>query len=119
MFASTLLLATGVMFGAFGAHALRDRLPATDLDIYNKAVMYQLIHALGIGMIALLGMTQLDLQSACLRGGAILLAGTIIFSGSLYLLVLTDTRWLGAITPIGGTLMIAGWLMLTWSIYRS
>ena len=69
MLASTLLLATGVMLGAFGAHALRDRLPAADLEIYNKAVLYQLIHALGIGMVALLGMTQLDLQPACIRPG--------------------------------------------------
>lgn len=117
--ASTLLLALGVMSGAFGAHVLKDKLTPGDLEIYNKAVLYQLVHALGIGMTALIALTQGDLAQAATRAGNLLLLGIVIFSGSLYLLVLTDTRWLGAITPIGGTIMIASWIYLSWVIIKS
>jgi uncharacterized membrane protein YgdD (TMEM256/DUF423 family) len=115
---SALLLAAGVALGAFGAHGLKDKLISADMEIYNKAVLYHLIHALGIGMVALSAMARSELEGAAVRGGALLLIGVLIFSGSLYLLVLTNTRWLGAITPIGGTLLIAGWLTLAWSILR-
>lgn len=101
--------AIGVMAGAFGAHALRDRLEPRSLEIFETAVRYQMYHAF-----ALLAAAWLIASGARQAGTAAWLftGGVLIFSGSLYLLVLTGTRWLGAVTPIGGVLMIGGWLML-------
>src|SRR5271154_5615612 len=97
------LMALGVALGAFGAHALKDRLDAYSLDVYQKAVFYHFIHALGI-LIVSAGFTNNSragalTQSACTTVCALLLAGIVLFSGSLYLLALTGTRALGAITP--------------------
>ncbi len=106
-----------VALGAFGAHALRERLEARDLEIFETAVRYQMYHAL-----ALLGVAWLSTRLAGpLTGwaGWLMVAGTVVFSGSLYLLVLTGPRWLGAITPVGGVLLIAGWLLVVVSILRS
>lgn len=101
----------GVILGAFGAHGLRDRMPADLMAIYQTGVQYQMYHAL-----ALFGVGILCLhygESALLRAsGWSFLAGIIIFSGSLYVLSLTGVRWLGAITPIGGLGFIAGWTLL-------
>ena len=95
-----------VALGAFGAHSLKGILSANDtLEIWKTAVLYHLAHA-----IALLA---LALQGAQNRGAFILLvAGVVIFSGSLYLLALTNVRWLGAITPLGGLCFLAGWAWL-------
>lgn len=97
-----------VAFGAFGAHALRARLDASALDVFETAVQYQFYHAL-----ALFGVALLLLQfpaSPLLRSSAwLFLLGILVFSGSLYLLSLTGVRWLGAITPLGGLAFIAGW----------
>lgn len=112
-------MAAGVAMGAFGAHALKTRLTPGDMEIYQKAVLYQITHALGIGMVALIGLTKAELAQSSLLAGSVLLAGVAIFSGSLYLLVLTDTRWLGAITPIGGSLLIAGWLILSFALLKT
>lgn len=99
---------TGVALGAFGAHALRDRLSPEMLAIFQTGVQYQMIHAL-----ALLG---LSLAGDRIRPtvGWLFTAGIVVFSGSLYLLALTGTRWLGAITPIGGLCFLAGWTMIVW-----
>lgn len=101
----------GVILGAFGAHGLRDRMPADLMAIYQTGVQYQMYHAL-----ALLGVGILCFhygESALVRAsGWSFLAGIIIFSGSLYVLSLTGVRWLGAITPIGGLGFIAGWTLL-------
>ena len=102
-----------VATGAFGAHALSD-LPQKDQDSFATGAEYQMYHALALlltGILAQLGY-RAALASWCF------LLGTLMFSGSLYLLVLTDTRWLVAITPIGGTLMIIGWLALAFSTWR-
>jgi uncharacterized membrane protein YgdD (TMEM256/DUF423 family) len=110
--AGALLAALGVTFGAFGAHALRDTLDPVRLGWWNTAVLYQMWHA--VGLIAIAGL-PLPGRS----GPAMLLAaGTIIFSGTLYIMALTGIRWLGAITPIGGLLMIAGWTLLAWRTLR-
>ncbi|MGZ5553562.1 MAG: DUF423 domain-containing protein [Chthoniobacterales bacterium] len=95
-----------VALGAFGAHALKGLLQSNDtLDIWNKAVLYHFVHA-----VALLA---LGLHGAENRGAfCFLLAGIVIFSGSLYLLALTNARWLGAITPIGGLCFLIGWAWL-------
>ncbi|MDE2773132.1 MAG: DUF423 domain-containing protein [Gemmatimonadota bacterium] len=106
-----------VALGAFGAHALRARLEPRDLEIFETAVRYQMYHALG-----LIGIAWLSTRLAGpLTGwaGWLMVAGTLVFSGSLYLLVLTGPRWLGAITPIGGVMLIAGWLLVLVAILRS
>ena len=95
-----------VALGAFGAHGLRSTLEARGmLDVWNKAVFYQFIHALALVVLALYGTIN---RGACL----LLLAGILLFSGSLYLLALTNLRWLGAVTPVGGLCFLAGWALL-------
>ena len=95
-----------VALGAFGAHSLKATLQAnTMLEVWNKAVLYHLTHAIALLALALHGPAN--------RGAFYLLvAGIAIFSGSLYLLALTNVRWLGAITPIGGLCLLAGWAWL-------
>jgi uncharacterized membrane protein YgdD (TMEM256/DUF423 family) len=95
-----------VALGAFGAHAFKSLLQTNDTtDIWNKAVLYHLAHAVAL--------VALALQTSVNRGAFyLLLAGIVIFSGSLYLLALTNVRWLGAITPIGGLCFLAGWAWL-------
>lgn len=95
-----------VALGAFGAHSLKGLLQANDTsDIWNKAVLYHLAHAVALVVLAL--------HAAANRGAFyLLLAGIVIFSGSLYVLAVTNIRWLGAITPIGGLCFLAGWAWL-------
>jgi uncharacterized membrane protein YgdD (TMEM256/DUF423 family) len=94
-----------VAAGAFGAHGLKGVLTAERLETFEVAVRYQMVHALAILLAGLLGAPQ---AAWCF------FVGVLIFSGSLYLLVATDQRWLGAITPIGGLCFLAGWLALAW-----
>lgn len=107
-----------VLLGAFGAHALKARLNADMLTIWETGVQYHFFHALGL---LLLGVLALHWPgSALLRvSGWLLLAGIVLFSGSLYLLAVTGVRWLGAITPLGGTAFIAAWVILCITIVRS
>ena len=107
----------GVALGAFGAHALRARLEPRDLEIFETAVRYQMYHALGLIGVAWLSTRLADPLTGW--AGWLMVAGTLVFSGSLYLLVLTGPRWLGAITPIGGVMLIAGWLVVVVAILRS
>ena len=113
LFAGALLAALGVALGAFGAHGLRALLDDNALGWWQTAVQYQMWHALGL----------LALGAARLPGSglsAVLLAlGTVIFAGTLYAMALGGPRWLGAVTPIGGSLMILGWLVLAWRVLRS
>ena len=109
-----ILLALAVVFGAFGAHGLRDRLDAYRMGVYEKAVFYHFIHALGILIASLLPRTGTFPDAAASWVCWLLLAGIVIFSGSLYVLAVTGMRPVGAITPIGGLCFIAGWLMLAW-----
>jgi uncharacterized membrane protein YgdD (TMEM256/DUF423 family) len=95
-----------VALGAFGAHSLRSTLEERGmLDAWNKAVFYQFVHAIALLVLALYGTIN---RGACL----LLLTGILLFSGSLYLLALTNLRWLGPITPIGGLCFLAGWAWL-------
>ena len=106
----------GVALGAFAAHALRERLEPRDIEIFETAVRYQMYHAL-----ALLGVAWLATRLADpLTGwaGWLMVAGTVVFSGSLYLLVLTGPRWLGAVTPVGGVMLLAGWLLALVALLR-
>jgi uncharacterized membrane protein YgdD (TMEM256/DUF423 family) len=99
-----------ISFGAFGAHAIKQWMSPDLMAIYQTAVSYQVYHSLGLILIALVYQQQ---QNRLIKtAGWLMLAGIIIFSGSLYTLSLTDTRWLGAITPIGGTLLLSAWLLL-------
>ena len=113
------LLALGVVFGAFGAHALREQLTASAmLSVYEKAVFYHFIHALGLLIVSILPRTRTFPESATSLICALLLAGIVLFSGSLYVMALTGIRALGAITPIGGLSFIAAWLALAWYMMR-
>jgi uncharacterized membrane protein YgdD (TMEM256/DUF423 family) len=108
---AALLLGLGVMFGAFGAHALRGRLDAYSITIYERAAFYHFIHALGmlvVSRFAQLSKTQTNWVCG------LLLAGVVIFCGSLYALAISGVRLLGAVTPIGGLAFIAAWCLLAW-----
>ena len=95
-----------VALGAFGAHGLRSTLESRGMvDVWNKAVFYQFIHAIALFVLALYGSIN---RSAWW----LLFAGIVLFSGSLYLLALTSLRWLGAVTPLGGLCFLAGWAWL-------
>ncbi len=112
------LLAVAVMLGAFGAHGLRGRLDAYSMGIYERAVFYHFIHAIGLLVVPLLGRVGALSATATSWVCALLLCGVVIFSGSLYALALTGIRVLGAITPIGGLSFIAAWLLLAWSLAK-
>src|SRR5579872_1694543 len=109
-----ILMALAVILGAFGAHGLRDRLDAYSMSVYEKAVFYHFIHALGLLVVSFLPKTGTFPESSTNWVCGLLLAGIVIFSGILYLLAVTGNRMLGAITPLGGVAFIAAWLMLAW-----
>lgn len=105
--------ALAVAAGAFGAHALKDRLEPRMLEVFETGARYHMYHALALvlcGAIATRGATT---------AGWILQAGIVLFSGSLYALALTGTKGLGAITPIGGLAFLVGWAWLAWTAWRS
>ncbi|MFB6372937.1 MAG: DUF423 domain-containing protein [Bradymonadaceae bacterium] len=108
--AAAIFGALGVAAGAFGAHGLETQLHADALEIWETAATYQMYHALALlGTAWLAGETT---STATSVAGWCYVAGILVFSGSLYLLALTDIKWLGAITPIGGVSLIAGWIAL-------
>jgi len=104
------LAAVGVGLGAFGAHGLRSRVSPEMVAVWETGVRYHLVHALGLLAVA----WAVERWPGAGVAGWLLVAGTAVFSGSLYLLVLTGQRWLGAITPLGGVAFILGWLWLAW-----
>ena len=116
---AAITLAFAVIFGAFGAHGLRDSLDAYSLGVYEKAVFYHFIHALGLLAIPILIKTGLVAEKAGRWAAWCLLIGIVFFSGSLYALAITRVSMLGAITPIGGVAFIAGWMILAWSAHRA
>ena len=106
----------GVMAGAFGAHGLEARVTPERLETFRTGVTYQMYHALALLFV---GWAASQWAGATIHwAGYCFIAGIVIFSGSLYVLVLTDTGWLGAITPIGGVAFIAGWALLAWSVVQ-
>jgi uncharacterized membrane protein YgdD (TMEM256/DUF423 family) len=111
-------LALAVAIGAFGAHGLRGRLDAYSMDIYERAVFYHFVHALGILIVAVITQAGLLRRSAGVWVCRLLAGGVVLFSGSLYALALTGNRMLGAITPLGGVSFIAAWVALAISFAR-
>ncbi len=100
-----------VALGAIGAHALKNRLSPKMVGIYHTGSQYHLYHALGLMLVGLMAL-QLPESKLIPWSAGLMLTGTVLFSGSLYLLAITGKGWLGAVTPIGGLLLIAAWLML-------
>lgn len=106
-----------VLLGAFGAHGLRGRVDERMLSVWKTACEYHFYHALALLLIGLLAQTGklpgLDVSAGCFA------AGIFLFSGSLYLMVLSGQSWMGAITPVGGLLFLVGWAWLCWSALRA
>lgn len=107
--AGAVLAGIGVALGAFGAHALRARLEPRSLEIYETGVRYQMYHA--FALLAVAWLLSRNIPAAANAGWAFML-GTLLFSGSLYLMALTGWRWLGPVTPLGGAAFLVGWLLL-------
>jgi uncharacterized membrane protein YgdD (TMEM256/DUF423 family) len=106
-----------VMLGAFGAHGLRGRLSEAMLAVYHTGVQYHFYHALGLILIGLLAL-HLPASGLLKAAGWVMFAGVVLFSGSLYVLALTQLRWLGMVTPVGGVAFIIAWGLLTVAVYR-
>ena len=113
---AALLLALATMVGAFGAHALKTRLPADRYEVLQTAVHYQFFHALGLLGLGLL--LERGGARALLIAARLLVVGVVLFSGSLYLLSAGAPRLLGTVTPVGGLCLIAGWLLAALELYR-
>ncbi len=114
---ASLTLLVGVGAGAFGAHGLKRLISPDLLAVWQTAVLYQLVHALGmLAIAALAGRFGSALLS---NAGNLMFAGIVIFSGSLYVLALTGSKWLGAVTPIGGLAFLAAWGMVALAAYRA
>ncbi len=100
-----------VVFGAFGAHALKGKLDDQALKVFETAVQYHFYHTFALLLVGVIALSQP--QTVLLKSsGWLFVIGILVFSGSLYLLRLTGVRWLGAITPLGGLALIAGWACL-------
>ncbi len=109
---ASVLLAAAVILGAFGAHGLRGRIDDYSMTIYERAVFYHFVHGLGLLLYSTLGRRPAAV-------GWLLVAGVLLFSGSLYLLAITGVRILGAVTPFGGAAFIAAWVWLACSAARN
>jgi uncharacterized membrane protein YgdD (TMEM256/DUF423 family) len=107
-----------VVAGAFGAHVLRARIDTYSMEIYEKAVLYQFVHAFGILIVASLGLARVFTSQDIQPVAALFSLGIVFFSGSLYGLALSGIRTLGAITPIGGVCFIIAWGLLAWKSSR-
>ena len=111
-------LALAVAIGAFGAHGLQGRLDDYSIKIYERAVFYHFVHALGVLIVAIATQAGLLRRSAGVWVCRLLTAGVVLFSGSLYALAITGNRMLGAVTPFGGLAFIAAWVVLAISAAR-
>ena len=107
--------AVAVVLGAFAAHGLRARLVPDMLSTFEIGVRYQMYHALALLAVGIL--VPRASSPMLTLAGWLFVAGTLVFSGTLYALAVTGQRWLGAVTPLGGAALIAGWLVLAWAVY--
>lgn len=110
LFLGSLAAGLAVAAGAFGSHLLKGMLDASMLAVFETAVRYQMYHALGLCVVAWAG--RREHAKYCSAAGWCFVSGIILFSGSLYGIALTGTRWLGALTPVGGTAFLVGWSLL-------
>ncbi len=110
LFTGALSCLLAIALNAFGAHMLKNSLSAYSLEIFQTAADYQLYHGVALILVAMLHRQKLS--ATLVWSGHCFLVGTVLFSGSLYLLSFTGIKWLGAITPLGGVSFIAGWLLL-------
>lgn len=115
--AGAVLSGLGVVFGAFGAHGLRDRMTADLLAVYETGVQYHLIH--GLALLAVAGAASRWPNAWIGAAGWLFAAGIVVFSGSLYILAISGVRWWGAVTPIGGVCFLAGWAALAVGALRA
>ena len=106
-----------VLIGAFGAHGLKARLTVENMTVFQTAVQYHFYHAVGLMLVGLIAW-HIPASPYLRWSGWLMLAGIILFSGSLYALSITSIRWLGMITPLGGTAFIIAWLLLTIGIIK-
>lgn len=113
-----IMMALAVVIGAFGAHGLKGRLTPDMLQVYQTGVEYHMYHALGLLAVGLM-LAQFPQAAGLHWAGWLMLAGILLFSGSLYVLAISGIRWLGAITPIGGTAFIAGWIAVVVALVRA
>jgi uncharacterized membrane protein YgdD (TMEM256/DUF423 family) len=114
----SIAMALAVSLGAFGAHGLKEKISSDMLEIFQTGVTYHFYHALGLLAVGFLAQ-QLPDNSMIKWAGWLMVAGIIIFSGSLYTLSISGIRWLGAITPLGGLCFIASWLIFALAIWRN
>ena len=114
---ASFFLFVAVAAGAFGAHALKDRIAPELLSVYQTAVQYHFWHALGLLAIGVL-LVQKPHNGTLAIAAWLLVAGMLLFSGSLYALALTGVRALGAVTPIGGIALLAAWVAMGWAAWR-
>ncbi len=106
-----------VMAGAFGAHGLRGVIDERGLEVFQTAVTYQIYHSLALILVAILPIAGLSRRLLGVAAG-FFVAGILLFSGSLYLLVLTDLRWMGPVTPVGGIGFMVGWILVLMAGFR-
>jgi len=109
-------MALAVVLGAFGAHGLKSRVTPDQLGVWHTAVQYHLVHALGLFVVAAL--CHVSPAAGVRLAGWMMVAGVVLFSGSLYGLVISGARWLGPITPLGGIAFVIAWLLLAWNAWR-
>ncbi len=106
---AAILIGLAIICGAFGAHGLKDKLDPYYLSVFEKAAFYHITQSAGLILILFMAQTNVMPAEFITKIFYILLFGILVFSGSLYLLAVTQIKWLGAITPIGGTAMIVAW----------
>jgi uncharacterized membrane protein YgdD (TMEM256/DUF423 family) len=116
--AGGLAMLAAVALGAFGAHALKARLSADMLAVWRTGVEYHVYHALGLLAVGLVA-AQLPDSTLLKWSGWLMLAGIVLFSGSLYALAVSGERWLGAITPIGGVAFLGAWALFVIAVLRT
>ncbi len=114
LMAGSLFCMLSVMLGAFAAHGLKSRLSEYSIGVFKTAAEYQMVHGLALIAVALLLKWGISLNWA----GHFFIIGTLLFSGSLYLLALTGMKWLGPITPLGGVCFIIGWIVILVQVAR-
>ncbi len=112
----SILALSAVLFGAFGAHALKEALSAHDsIQTWETAVRYQMWHALALILLSMISLSKPIPKMT----GPCFLVGTLLFSGSLYGLALDGPKWLGPVTPVGGLCLMMGWMLLAYSSYKN